>query len=154
LSLSKILYTEREAAPMSFGEKTNWVYLAVTTFTYAVYAAVVLGRADAVPLAEVTYVSTMLWAVGIAIGLNVLGSVAVAVAKPSEADKTDERDRQISRLGDYVGGIVLAIAMLVPLGIAMAEADHFWIANAIFAGLVLSSLVSSTVKIVGYRRGL
>jgi hypothetical protein len=36
----------------------------------------------------------------------------------------------------------------------MAEADHFWIANAIFAGLVLSSLVSSTVKIVGYRRGL
>ena len=139
---------------MSFGEKTNWVYVSVTAVTYAVYLAVVLGRADGVPIAEVTYVSTMLWAIGIGIALNILGSIAAAVSKPSEADKSDERDKQISRLGDYVGGVVLGVWILVPLGLAMGESDHFWIANAIFAGLVLTSLLSSTVKIVGYRRGL
>jgi hypothetical protein len=36
----------------------------------------------------------------------------------------------------------------------LADADSFWIANAIFAAFVLSALVSSIVKIVGYRRGL
>jgi hypothetical protein len=138
---------------MSFGEKSNWVYLFVTAVTFAIYVVIVLGRTGGVPIIEVAYVSTMLWAIGIAVGLNILGSIAIAIAKPSEADKTDERDKQIDRLGEHVGGIVLGVGMLGPLGLAMAEADYFWIANAIFAVFVLSSLVSSTVKIVGYRRG-
>jgi uncharacterized membrane protein len=99
-------------------------------------------------------VPTMLWAIGIGIALNILGAVAIAASKPSEADKTDERDKQINRLGEYVGGVVLGVWMILPLGLAMAESEHFWIANAIFAGLVLMSLVSSTIKIVGYHRGL
>jgi uncharacterized membrane protein len=139
---------------MSFGEKTSWVYVVVTAATYAVYLAIVMGRADGVPVAEVTYASTLLWTVGIGVALNILGAIAVAVSKPSEADKTDERDKQINRLGDYVGGIVLGVWLIVPLGLSIGEAAHFWIANAIFAGLVLMSLVSSTVKIVGYHRGL
>jgi uncharacterized membrane protein len=139
---------------MSFGEKTNWVYLGVVAVTYAAYAALVLGRVESGPIDEVTYVSTMLWAIGIGFGLNILGSMVAAASKPSEADKSDERDRHIDRLGDYVGGIVLGVSMIVPLALAMAESEHFWIANAIYAGLVLSSLVSSIVKIVGYRRGL
>jgi hypothetical protein len=139
---------------MSFGEKTSWVYVVVTAATYAVYLAIVFGRADGVPLAEGTYASTLLWTVGIGVALNIIGAIAVAVSKPSEADKTDERDKQINRLGDYVGGIVLGVWLIVPLGLSIGEADHFWIANAIFAGLVVMSLVSSTVKIVGYRRGL
>jgi hypothetical protein len=36
----------------------------------------------------------------------------------------------------------------------MAEADHFWIANAIYAAFVLSALVSTPLKLVAYRRGL
>src|SRR5918996_896193 len=133
----------RRQAEMSFGEKSNWVYLFVTAVTFAIYVVIVLGRTGGVPLIEGAYVSTMLWGIGI----------AIAIAKPSEADKTDERDKQIDRLGEHVGGIVLGVGMLGPLGLAIAEADYFWIANAIFAVFVLSSLVSSTVKIVGYRRG-
>ena len=139
---------------MSFGEKGNWLYLVVTAATFAVYVVIVLGRAGDVPLNEVTYVSTMLWAIGLTVGLNVLGSIAIAIAKPSEADTTDERDKTIDRFGDYVGGIVLGIGMLGPLGLALADADSFWIANAIFAVFVLSILLSSIVKIFGYRRGL
>jgi uncharacterized membrane protein len=139
---------------MSFGEKTTWVDVVVTAATYAVYVAIVIGRTDGGPVTDVAYVSTMLWAVGIGIAVNILGAIGVAVSKPSEADKSDERDKQIGRLGDYVGGVVLGVWMLVPLGLAMGESDHFWIANAIFAGLVLMSLVSSTIKIVGYHRGV
>ena len=139
---------------MSFGEKGNWLYVLVTAVTFVVYVVIVLGRAGDGSLADVTYVSTMLWAIGLTVALNILGSIAIAIAKPSEADTTDERDRTIDRFGDYVGGIVLGIGMLGPLGLALAEADSFWIANTIFAVFVLSVLVSSIVKIVGYRRGL
>ena len=139
---------------MSFGEKGNWLYVLVTAVTFAVYAVIVLGRAGDGSLADVTYVSTMLWAIGIGVGLNILGSIAVAISKPSEADTTDERDKSIDRFGEYVGGIVLGIGMIGPFGLALADADSFWIANAIFAAFVLSALVSSIVKIAGYRRGL
>ena len=139
---------------MSFEEKGNWVYLVVSVGTYAAYLAIILGRADGIPLAEVSYVSTMLWTIGIAIVLSIVGRIAVAIARPSEADKSDVRDRDINRFGEYVGGIVLAVGMVVPLGLAMVEADYFWIANAIYAAFVVSSLVSTPVKLVAYRRGL
>ncbi len=139
---------------MSFEEKGTWVYLVVSVGTYAAYLAIILGRADGEPLTEVPYVSTMLWTIGIAIVLSIVGRIAVAIAKPSEADKTDVRDRDINRFGEYVGGIVLGAGMVVPLVLAMMEVDYFWIANAIYAVFVVSSLVSSPVKLVAYRRGL
>lgn len=138
---------------MSFEEKGTWVYLMVNVGTYAAYLITILGRAANTPLTEVSYVSTMLWTIGIAIALSIVGIIAVAISKPSEADKRDERDKDINRFGEYVGGIVLAVGMLVPFGLAMAEIEHFWVANAIYAAFVLSSLVTTIVKLVAYRRG-
>jgi len=91
---------------------------------------------------------------GSLIGLSIAGNIAVAISKPSEADKSDERDKDIKRFGEYVGGIVLAIGMLVPFGLALAESESFWIANAMYLAFVLSALTSSVVKVVAYRRGL
>ena len=139
---------------MSFEEKGTWVYLVVNVVTYAAYLSIILRRAENIPLTEVSYVSTMLWAIGIAIALSIVGHIAVAIAKPSEADKRDVRDKDINRFGEYIGGIVLGVSMLAPFGLAMAEGDHFWIANAIYLAFVLSALTGSVVKIVAYRRGL
>ncbi|MGH2488699.1 MAG: hypothetical protein ACRDFR_03670 [Candidatus Limnocylindria bacterium] len=139
---------------MSFEEKGTWVYLVVNVVTYAAYLSIILGRAENIPLTEVSYVSTMLWTIGIAIALSIFGHIAVAIAKPSEADKRDVRDKDINRFGEYVGGIVLAVGTLVPFGLAMAEVAHFWIANAIYLAFVQSALTASVVKIVAYRRGL
>jgi hypothetical protein len=36
---------------------------------------------------------------------------------------------------------------------ALAELDHFWIANAIYLAFVLSTIVASAAKIVAYRKG-
>ncbi len=139
---------------MSFEEKGTWVYTVVTVGAYLAYLSIIIGRAENVPLAEVSYVSTMLWTIAIIIALSIAGHIAVAISKPSEADKSDVRDKEIYRFGEYIGGIVVGVGMVVPLGLTMAEFDHFWIANAIFLVFVLSGITSSIVKIVAYRRGL
>ena len=139
---------------MSFEEKGTWVYTVVTVGAYLAYLSIIIGRAENVPLSEVSYVSTMLWTIAIIIALSIAGHIAVAISKPSEANKSDARDKEVYRFGEYIGGIALAVGMLVPLGLAMAEFDTFWIANAIFLVFVLSAITSSSVKIVAYRRGL
>jgi len=78
----------------------------------------------------------------------------VETAKPSGSTKADVRDRDINRLGGYVGGLVLALAMAVPFGLAMAKAGQFWIANAMYAAFVVWALAVTLVGIVAYRRGL
>ena len=52
-----------------------------------------------------------------------------------------------------MGGNVLGFATLLPLGLAMAEVDYFWIANSIYLACVVSGVVTAVVKIVAYRRG-
>lgn len=61
--------------------------------------------------------------------------------------------QQINRFGEYIGNFALYAGGLSALGLALAEAEHFWIANSIFAALILAALISSAVKIVAYRRG-
>jgi hypothetical protein len=50
--------------------------------------------------------------------------------------------------------MVLGVLTVGPLGLAMAEADHFWIANAIYLAAAFANVVSTSVKLVAYRRGL
>ena len=139
---------------MPYEEKGLWVFLVVTVGSYAGYLAVVLGRAAGAPLADVPYVSAMLWAIGIAIAASIVGRIAVEVAKPSEMQGRDTRDKDIHRFGEYVGGVVLSVAMVAPLGLALVEAGHFWIANSIYAAYVVSNLASTAVKLNAHRRGL
>ena len=139
---------------MSYEEKGAWVYLTVVLGSYAAYIAVILGRADGVPLAGVAYVAPMLWLIGISIAANIVGRVVVETAKPSGFTKSDVRDKDINQLGGYIGGLVLAVAMAVPFGLALAKASQFWIANAMYAAFVAFALASTLVRIVAYRRGL
>ena len=87
------------------------------------------GQASTVPVAEIDYQGRLLVAIGAAIGLVIVGMIVIAISSPAEADKSDQRDKDINRLGEYVGGIVLGFGMIVPFGLAMAEAPSFWIAN-------------------------
>jgi hypothetical protein len=137
---------------MSYEEKGAWLYLMVTIVTYVGYVIVILGRADGVPLADVTYVSTMLWAIGIAIASSIFGRIVIAAVEGDDPPM-DVRDKDIYRFGEYVGGVVIGFGMIVPFGLTLAEAQHFWIANAMYAVFVLSALVSTPVKLVAYRRG-
>jgi cobalamin synthase len=139
---------------MSFEEKVNWVYGVVMVAVFGVYFASILGQARTTAVAEIAFQQPMIGAIVVTVVANILGSILVAVSKPSEADKHDARDKEVHRFGEYVGGTVLGVAMVLPLGLAMAKADYFWIANAMVAGFVLSAFVSTVVKVVAYRRGL
>ena len=162
---------------MSFDERRTWIEAVVAVLVPGWYFVIVLGEASGTPVADIEYqwllgVSVVVLIVTI-IGGIVATNVAVLVAKEvasardrsdapdvdtttaaSTLDRSDERDAAIGRIGAQVGGVVLGIAVLVPLGLAMAEREHFWIANSLYAALVLSSLATSAVKLVAYRRGL
>jgi hypothetical protein len=138
---------------MSFEEKNTWVYAAVSLVAYGAYLAVILGRAQGVPLGEVPYAGTMLWTIGAAITASIVGRIVVAVAWPRDADKKDERDREVYRFGEYVGQWSVVVGAGTALVLAMVEVDYFWIANAIYLAFVLSALLSSATKLVAYRRG-
>ena len=139
---------------MSSEEKRSWIYAVVAVGVSAVYFVTVLSKVPGADVAQIAYVRPMLTAIGAGIVLGIVASIAVAIASPREADRTDERDRQIHRFGEYVGFYVMSIAAVVPLALAMAEVAHFWIANALYLAFVLAALASSIVKIVLYRRGI
>ena len=139
---------------MSYEEKGQWVYLAATGIGYAVYAVLVLGAARTTPLTEVDYVPILLWTIGGAIVVSIIGRIGVEVIRPSDAYREDVRDRDIGRFGEYAAGIVLGIGMVGPFILALIEADHFWIANAMYAAFALASLVGAAARVVAYRRGL
>ncbi|MFE3991186.1 hypothetical protein ACFXPW_05675 [Streptomyces goshikiensis] len=141
-------------ADVAFQEKRAWIMGVVAILGYAVYLAVVLARAGAgVPLAEVAYIAPLLWTVGGAIAVSIALNIAVAIASPGEADAKDQRDKEIARVGDHAGQSFLAIGAMAALALAMAEADYFWISNAIYLGFVLSAVLGSVVKLAAYRSG-
>lgn len=138
---------------MSFEEKGTWLYLVIITVLPIVYFATIAGQVMSMPVDEIDYQGRMLVAIGAAIGLAIVGMIAIAISSPAEADKSDQRDRDINRLGEYVGGLVLGFGMIVPFGLAMVEAPYFWIANGMYAVFVIAGLCGTVAKLVLYRRG-
>lgn len=138
---------------MSFEEKGTWAYTIVVLIVSGVYFASVLGHVGEVPVSEIEYVRPMITAIIATIVATIVGYIVVAISAPSEADKKDERDKNINRFGQSVGYSMLGLLNLLPLGLAMAEFEQFWIANAIFLAGVVAGTITSIVKIVAYRRG-
>jgi hypothetical protein len=114
---------------------------------------VVLGQAGATPLPQVDYQPILLWTVGVAVAASIIGRILIEIVRPSESHRGDVRDRDIGRFGEYVAGMVLGIGMVGPFVLALIEADHFWIANAIYLVFVVQAVVGAVIKLIAYRRG-
>ncbi|MBB1254490.1 hypothetical protein [Streptomyces alkaliterrae] len=138
---------------MAFEEKRTWVFALVTLAGYLVYLAVVLGRAGSGPVDEAPYVAAMLWTIAAMVVVTVLAYLVIVAASGGERELTDQRDREIERFGTHVGQGMLVLGAVGALVLAMLEVAHFWIANALFLGFVLTSLLESVAKLVAYRRG-
>jgi hypothetical protein len=138
---------------MSSEEKRAWIMAVVAVGAYAVYLAVIVGRAGSGPLTDVSYVPALLGTVGAAIALSIVLHIVVVLGSPEGGGKKDQRDREINRFGEYVGQSFLVIGGVAALVMAMAELNPFWIANAVYLAFVLSSILGSTAKLVAYRRG-
>ncbi|MCT2585093.1 hypothetical protein [Actinophytocola gossypii] len=139
---------------MALDEKRAWITAVVSACGYVVYLVIVLSRAAGdVPLADVAYVAPLLWTVGAAIVVTIGIGIATGLASPREAMRTDERDREIDRFGEYVGHSFVVIGGVATLVMAMAETAHFWIANTVYLMFALSAIVGSVARIFAYRRG-
>jgi hypothetical protein len=102
----------------------------------------------------VPYVAVLLWATGASIVASIVGRTLVETARPTESRRTDVRDREIYRFGEYASRWFIVAGAGAALFMAMARWDYFWIANVIYLGFVLWAVVGSAVKLVAYRRGL
>lgn len=138
---------------MAFEEKGAWLMIVISVGAYAIYVATVLSRAGDGPLADVAYVGILLWTIGGAIVAGIVAHGAMAVAGGHGADRTDERDREINRVGERIGHSFVIVGAVAALVMAIAELRYFWIANAVYLAFVLSSVLSSLAKIVAYRKG-
>jgi hypothetical protein len=139
---------------MSYEEKRTWVYLVSSATGYAIYLAIVSARALHAPVAQVSYVPALLWTTGASIVGSIAGNVLFETARPSDSRRSDVRDREISRFGEYASRWLIIAGAGAGLFMAMARWDYFWIANVIYLGFVLWAIAGSVVKLVTYRRGL
>lgn len=137
---------------MAHEEKRAWIMLVATVAGYAVYAVITLGRAGPEPLADVSYAAPLLWTIGGTIAATILLTIVLGSAAPEDRRK-DQRDREISRLSEYIGQSFVVIGGLAALAMSLAELDHFWIANVIYLGFFLSAVLGSVARIFAYRRG-
>lgn len=137
---------------MSFEEKNTWTYLVLAVVIPVIYFATILGQVPSTPVGEIDFIVPMIMAIGLAIVIAIVGSIAVSIV--SRTDVTDERDKLINRRGDAIGFGVLGSLVIVPLALAMLEVAPFWIANSIYLAEVLAAIVASIVKLVAYRKGV
>jgi hypothetical protein len=139
---------------MSFDEKGAWTFAVVAVALSAIYFASIVGQLANTAVTEIAYQGPLLGAIGATIALTIVGMIGIGISSPKEAGKSDQRDKEINRLGEYVGGTVLAVGMVVPFALAMAEVPHFWIANAMYLAFSLAALIGTAAKLVLYRRGI
>jgi hypothetical protein len=135
---------------VSYDEKRAWAYAVVAAVVPVVYAVVVFSRLAGTEVASVSYAGPLLAAAGAGIVGNMLAGALIA---PPKGLSRDERDAGILRRGTRIGYFVLAAGAAGALILTLAGFAHFWIAHALYLAFVLDALVSSTVKIVAYRRG-
>ncbi|WP_084106476.1 hypothetical protein [Demequina sp. NBRC 110056] len=152
-----------ERSPMTMDERAVWVSLVVFVITTGAYLAVVVPRALSQPVDEVSWVTPMLWAIGISVVGTIVGSIVAAIGSavglaargrdPELELGSDERDKEINRLGSRASYGVVSAGMLAVLVLAMIDADTFWIGNAAFLFGFLGTVTDCVVKLRAYRRG-
>ncbi len=143
---------------MVYQERNTWSSLIVSIVAMTAYVIVVLQEAGGGPLADVDWVPIMLWTIGAsivgAIVLSIAWGILAGMGDPDGVGKSDQRDRDIARFGGRVGYGVLVAAGLGVIVLCAFEADWFWIANTMFFGFAISSIVGGIASVVAYRRGV
>ena len=139
---------------MSYKEKGTWVYLVTVVAAYAVYLAIILGRLQGTPAADVSYAWVLVWTAAASVVASTAGRTLVETARPSDTHRKDVRDQEVNRFGEYVSRWFLVAGAGAGFFMALARVEYFWIANVIYLGFVFWAIAGSILKLVAYRRGL
>lgn len=152
-----------EPTVMGMDERATWMQFFATVATTAVYLSVVVPRALSEPIADVSWVVPMLWALGVSITLVILGSIAAGIGgamvltiKGRDVDselRSDRRDKEIELYARRRTYWMLVLIVGGALVLAMLDLDTFWIGNFVYVAATLESVVQTIVKLRAYRRG-
>ncbi|WP_062378680.1 hypothetical protein [Demequina pelophila] len=148
---------------MTMTERTVWASLVVFPLVGLVYFTVVLTQAADRPVAQIGWITPMLWAWGSLIVFIILGTIASAIAtavnaemagEKAQFEEGDVRDRDIERLGNSraytmasVGGLAATIELMLDL-------DPFWVANTLFLAGLLAGIIAAGSRAHAYRTGM
>jgi len=138
---------------MTAEEKRAWIMVVVTIGAYGAYIAIILERVKDMQFAKVPYISPMIESIVAAIIASIVLNILIAIFSPKDADKKDQRDREIHQFGEYIGQSFLVIGGVAVLFMSWTELEYFWIANVMYLAFGLSAIVGSTAKIIAYRQG-
>ena len=138
---------------MSAEEIRAWIMVLVTIIAYPIYLLIILGRADNAGLAQVEYGSAMIGTIGISVAVSIVLNILAAIFTPGSTSKKDPGEREINRVGEFVGQGWVVLAAVGALAMSIYEVKYFWIANALYFGFTLSASFGSITKIVAHRRG-
>lgn len=143
---------------MVYEERNTWASLIGTVAALVVYVVIVLQAAGGGPLTDVEWWPLMLWTIVGSIVLTIVVSIAWGIAAgvrdPENVGTSDQRDRDIARMGDRVGQSFMVIAGLGVIALCAVEAHWFWIANTMFFGFAVANLVGTVARVIAYRKGL
>lgn len=143
---------------MVYEERNTWVGLVVSAIAMAVYVIVILQQAAGGPVTEVVWWPVMLWtiilSIVVSIGVSILWGIFAGMRDPDGVGRSDERDRDIARMGSRVGQAFLVIAGVVVIVLCALAADLFWIAHTMFFGFFVSAFIGGIASAIAYRRGL
>jgi len=137
---------------MTFQERSALAMTCILVLVFGWYFALVIGEIAKSPAREIAYQGLMVPVVILLVILAGLAHAVIAIAAPSQAGSQDERDRLIGLRGQRIGGYVLAIGTVAGLGLAMVQADTFWIAQVLLGALVIAEITEGATKLVLYRR--
>lgn len=143
---------------MVYAERTTWATLIATVVIIPIYVVVILQQAGGGPLTQVDWFPVMLWTIGISIAativLSIVWGLIVGIRDREAATRSDIRDRDIERMGGRVEHSFLVLVGLGVIVLCALGADVFWIANAMFLGFAVSTVLGGVARILAYRRGL
>lgn len=143
---------------MVYHERAAWSGLIAAVATTAVYVMLTLQAARGGPLVDVDWPPLMAWTIGggiaLSIALTILWGIVAGMRDREAATASDIRDRDIGRMGGRVESAFLVVAGIGVLALCAVDANVFWIANAMFAGFAVASIVGGSARVIAYRRGL
>ena len=106
-------------------------------------------------------VSVIAWQMPMAVSLSVCivliivaGVIIAATDKDLRQSKDridDERDRAFERRGDAWAGHIVQGFVFVALILLMAGQPAFWVANALYAGVMLGGAAGLVIRLAGYK---
>jgi hypothetical protein len=138
---------------LSFQQKSTLAMTGILVLVFGWYFTLVLTELASTPAADIAYQGVMIPAIVLLVALAALAHAMIATGAPADAGERDQRDRSVALRAKQAARYVLAVGTVAGLGLAVIEADTFWIAHVLLAGLVLAEITEGLTRLVLSRRG-